>query len=234
MARVDVRAIRREQILDAMEPLVARQGWEQTTFAGICHAAGVSNRVLTYHFKDKEDLLFAVFERAVRRIRENLEPLLPDDVTMEEKLTCILSNGMAQHEKQQLFLLFLHLMAQATTHPEIAARLRDIFSTQRVHLTETIARDAAAGRICADDPETTAACIQSLMLGLMLGRTVLGIDVPSERVLAMMLAFLHHDPHSATANESPPRSFPYLIDEETTLLPSPLTVSPSSERTGTL
>lgn len=234
MARVDVRAIRREQILDAMEPLVARQGWEQTTFAGICRAAGVSNRVLTYHFKDKEDLLFAVFERAVRRIRENLEPLLPDDVTVEEKLTCIFTNGMAQPAKQQLFLLLLHLMGQATTHPEIAARLRDLFGTQRAHLTASVARDAAAGRICVDDPETTAACIQSLMLGLMLGRSVLGIDVPSERVLAMMLAFLHRDPHSATANESPPRSFPYLVDEkDTSLLASPLTLPPN-ERTGTI
>lgn len=66
--------MRREQILDAMEPLVARQGWEHTTFAEICRAAGISNRVLTYHFKDKDDLLFTVFARAVYHSRENLEP----------------------------------------------------------------------------------------------------------------------------------------------------------------
>ena len=52
MGRVDVHAIRREQILSAAERLLARKGWSKTTFADICKEAGISNGVLTYHFPE--------------------------------------------------------------------------------------------------------------------------------------------------------------------------------------
>ncbi len=204
MSRVDVRAVRREQILDAMEPLVARQGWEHTTFAEICRAAGISNRVLTYHFKDKDDLLFAVLERMVRRVRENFGPLLPKGTPVAERLAFMLGNAAISHEKQQLSLLFLHLMAQAATRPEIAARLHDFFRDQRTHLADDLARDAAAGRIRDDDPESAAALIQSLILGVMLNRAVFGITISPERTLAMMLAFLHTDPSRTSTQEECP------------------------------
>jgi AcrR family transcriptional regulator len=204
MPRLDVRAMRREQILDAMEPLVARRGWEHTTFAEICRAAGISNRVLTYHFKDKDDLLFAVFERTVHRVRENLEPLAPEGLPFAEKLAFMLGNAAVQHEKQQLSLLFLHLMAQAAVHPEIAARLHAVIGEIDARLAEELARDAAAGHIRDDgDPESAAALIHSVMLGVMLGRCVLGMAIPSERVLAMLLAFLHADPLRESACGSP-------------------------------
>ena len=193
MPRLDVRSMRREQILDATEPLVARQGWEHTTFAEICRAAGISNRVLTYHFKDKDDLLFAVFERAARRIRENLEPQMPTETPFVEKLAFILHDIAAQQEKRQLALLFLHLMAQAAVRPEIATRLHDFMREMHAHLGEEIAQDVAAGRVHAD-PESAAALIHSVMLGVTLSRCVLGLTISPERVLAMLLAFLHADP----------------------------------------
>jgi len=203
--------MRRAQILDALEPLVARRGWEHTTFAEICRAAGISNRVLTYHFKDKDDLLFAVFERAARRIRENLEPLMPEGTPFEERLAFTLHNAAVQHEKQQLSLLFLHLMAQAMVRPEIAVRMHDFFREMRARLAEEIARDAAAGHIRANDPEGAAALIQSVMLGVMLGRSVFGMTIPPERVLAMMLAFLHADPSCASDHKGKRRSAPERI-----------------------
>ena len=193
MSRLDVHSMRREQILDAMEPLVARQGWEHTTFAEICRAAGISNRVLTYHFKDKDDLLFAVFERAARRIRENLEPQMPAETSFVEKLAFMLRNTAAQQEKRQLSLLFLHLMAQAAVRPEIATRLHDFMREVHARLSEEIARDVAAGRIHAD-PESAAALIHSMMLGVTLSRCVYGMTMPPERVLTMLLTFLHADP----------------------------------------
>lgn len=193
MSRLDVRSMRREQILDAMEPLVARQGWEHTTFAEICRAAGISNRVLTYHFRDKDDLLFAVFERVARRIRENLEPQMPEETPFMEKLALMMHNPATQQEKRQRSLLFLHLMAQAAVRPEIATRLHEFMCDMHAYLREEIARDVAAGRIHAD-PESAAALIHSLMLGVTLSRCVFGMTIPPERVVTMLLAFLHADP----------------------------------------
>ena len=35
---------------------MAERGWQGTTFADICRVAGISNGVLTYHFKSKEEI----------------------------------------------------------------------------------------------------------------------------------------------------------------------------------
>jgi len=137
----------------------------------------------------------------VRRVRENLEPLLPEGTPFEERLASALGNVAVSHEKQQLSLLFLHLMAQAAVRPEIAARFHDFFHGQRARLTDDLVRDTAAGRIRDNDPESAAALIQSLMLGVMLSRSVFGIVIPPERVLAMMLAFLRADPCAPTRND---------------------------------
>ncbi len=204
MSRLDIHAMRREQILDAMEPLVARQGWEHTTFAEICRAAGVSNRVLTYHFKDKNDLLLAVFERAVQRFRENLEPGLPEECTIEEKLAYIMCNEAARQGRTQMTLLFLHLMAQAAVNPDMAARLKELFRDARGRLATTLARDSAAGRIRVDDPEIAATLIQTLILGSMFGRATLGIEIPPEHAYAMVLTYLRSDPTPHTVNGAAP------------------------------
>ena len=191
MPRIDVRFIRREQILDAMEPLVAEYGWEHTTFAEICKAAGVSNRVLTYHFRDKDDLLFAIFERALRRLRENFEPIRPEHVSIEEKLAFMFRGAPIEHERRQLMLLFVHLMAQATVRPDIAERMRQLFGAMRAHLVDGIRTANSEGRINDPDPDGTAAIFQCVMFGLMVSRAVLDIEPPADRMVAMMLGHLH-------------------------------------------
>jgi len=116
------------------------------TLAEICRAAGISNRVLTYHFKDKDNLLFAIFERVVRRVRKHFDPLLPEETPVAERLAFMLSYASVYHEKQRLSLLLLHLMAQAAG-PEIAARMYDFFREQR-----TRSADDRAG--CGSEPHS--------------------------------------------------------------------------------
>jgi len=63
---------RRSEILDAAEALYARKGWDALTVDQVARSARLSRALLYVYFRDKEDLLFAIGERALRLLRDRL------------------------------------------------------------------------------------------------------------------------------------------------------------------
>jgi AcrR family transcriptional regulator len=61
---------RRAEILDAAEALYANQGWDALTVDQVARSARLSRALVYVYFRDKEDLLFAIGERAMRLLRD--------------------------------------------------------------------------------------------------------------------------------------------------------------------
>jgi len=59
----DRRAKRREQLLDAGLELLGTRGWGATTMTAVCAEAGLTERYFYESFRDREELLVAVFDR---------------------------------------------------------------------------------------------------------------------------------------------------------------------------
>ena len=68
--REDEKERRRGEILDAAETLYADKGWEALTVDQVARSARLSRALVYVYFRDKEDLLFAIGERAMRRLLE--------------------------------------------------------------------------------------------------------------------------------------------------------------------
>jgi len=68
--RVEEKERRRAEILDAAEALYAEKGWESVTVDQVARGARLSRALVYVYFKDKEDLLFGVGERAMRVLRD--------------------------------------------------------------------------------------------------------------------------------------------------------------------
>jgi AcrR family transcriptional regulator len=62
----------RQQIMDAANQLFYHRGYNQTSFTDIAEAAGVPRGNFYYYFKTKDEILGAVIDRRVERIREML------------------------------------------------------------------------------------------------------------------------------------------------------------------
>lgn len=62
----------RQRILEVARDLFGSQGYSATTTTEIVQAAGVTRGALYHHFRDKQDLLRAVFERAEEEISERV------------------------------------------------------------------------------------------------------------------------------------------------------------------
>jgi TetR/AcrR family transcriptional regulator len=61
---------RRGEILDAAETLYAKKGWDALTVDQVARSARLSRALVYVYFRDKEDLLFAIGERAMRLLRD--------------------------------------------------------------------------------------------------------------------------------------------------------------------
>ena len=68
--RVEEKERRRAAILDAAEALYAKEGWDLVTVDQVARGARLSRALVYVYFKDKEEILFAIGERAMGLLRE--------------------------------------------------------------------------------------------------------------------------------------------------------------------
>src|SRR5262245_11664092 len=65
----DVAGRRREQIIEAAVAVIAEQGIQHLSLSAIETEAKMSRGQLTYYFRTKEDILLAVFDHLIQRMR---------------------------------------------------------------------------------------------------------------------------------------------------------------------
>jgi AcrR family transcriptional regulator len=76
---------RRAEILDAAEALYAEKGWDALTVDQVARSARLSRALVYVYFRDKEELLFAIGERAMRLLRDRfLETIAAHPLGMDQ------------------------------------------------------------------------------------------------------------------------------------------------------
>lgn len=64
---------RRSEILAAAEALYAKHGWDAVTMDQVARSARLSRALVYVYFRDKEDLLFAIGDRAMQLLKTRFE-----------------------------------------------------------------------------------------------------------------------------------------------------------------
>jgi TetR/AcrR family fatty acid metabolism transcriptional regulator len=83
--------VKRERILDAAVLEIARQGYYGTTVSTIAGRAGVADGTIYLYFKNKEDVLVSIFERAMQRFSDEARRIVEDGAGAEDKLRRIVA-----------------------------------------------------------------------------------------------------------------------------------------------
>lgn len=191
MARVDVHAIRREQIISAAERLLARKGWSKTTFADICREAGISNGVLTYHFKDKDEILLAVLQKVSLEFQDKNYPLLAESQSLPDKLTFFVRNNLLSTEEQREFcLLSLHLLSLATQHKEIGKWMQHTHDESVQQTRAAVEQAIEQGQIEQRDPSAVTAVLLMLLTGISVTNAVYDFHMPTEKLIDEVMTLI--------------------------------------------
>lgn len=160
---------RRRHIINVAAELFAAKGFERTTTAEICKAAGMSAGNLFHYFPNKRAIFHAVFEDDEHDGATKARRLAAAR-TADDPWTALLEtvDFLASPSTEPLVpALVMEAMVQAYRDPELEALLSSDNDEERSTVTTLLQNAAAAGQIdTALDPDDTAAWIMALIAAL--------------------------------------------------------------------
>ena len=118
---------KKQKTIQAAIELFAVQGYEKTSIAQICEAAKVSKGLVFHHFKNKDELLKAVFVRMaeiISDVGENASSL-SEDTSVKDKFNNLLEHIFLSmvNPEQKLFYQFDY---QVKCQPSMRLILKDL------------------------------------------------------------------------------------------------------------
>ncbi|MGW7535300.1 TetR/AcrR family transcriptional regulator [Amycolatopsis sp. NPDC054798] len=139
-------AVKKRAILDAAAGCFARNGFEKTSTADICRAAGISSGSLFHYFPSKRAVFTGIFEADTA----DNEELLAAAVEMAdpwEGVLAVVERMTAALVLPGVVRLILEAAAQAARDPEFNELIRSNDDLMRVGLVGLIERGVRTGRL---------------------------------------------------------------------------------------
>ena len=148
---------RRDQILDATEPLVEDAGFHALSMEAVSRAAGVTRPVVYGHFGDLPGLVNALLDRVTERALAQLEDVMPDRLPLESTRDALLAatrgylDAVRAHPHTWRLVLLPPEGAPESLRARVTAAREEIFA----RLEASLRRGFSSGR-GSPDPEITA------------------------------------------------------------------------------
>lgn len=118
----------RKQLVDAAREIFARDGFDLARLEDIAAAAGKTRGAFYAHFRDKEDLFFAIFEEDIIRDQERIREPLSAATSREQRVEVLVRHLASLIDDRQRMLLNLAFKAYAIRHPRRKKRFTDLIA----------------------------------------------------------------------------------------------------------
>lgn len=172
--RVDVATLRRDEIVEAAAEIISETGIQSLSLSEIETRTGMSRGQLTYYFPEKEQILVAVFDRMVTRMRqraleEGRDQPAESPREVKKRLRSITDMVVGGTPPVEFVVLQYTFLAQMRHRPDFRDRLAGLYEDWRSGL----ARDfQAVGRRSSPDRRSIACVFQALLHGLVMQSAV--------------------------------------------------------------
>lgn len=167
-------AARRAQILDAARRLFAANGFHATSMADVLRESELSAGAVYRYFAGKEDIIAAIAEEALARIRAAFEDD-DGDVPVGDLIERVFTVLDAQAEQDDVGRLALQVWAEAARTPALRERIFEAMTEARAALAARLARADEPGV----DPEATAKVVLALLPGYLHANVMIGDLTPA-------------------------------------------------------
>lgn len=193
----------REQLLDTAERLFCEKGVASTSLDDIARAAGMTRGAIYWHFRNKSDVLEAVYNRAVSPMKAMLEHLSSDPGEdplgqLKADAKAVLQQLATDARVQVIFDLMFRRFDGGCEFAQLLAREAENSRLCR-HQLETVLRAAVAqGQLPAHlDPAAAAILLDSCVFGLMhswLEERDFDLQAQAPWLIETLFAGLQHPP----------------------------------------
>jgi AcrR family transcriptional regulator len=163
-----VRDLRRAQIIRAARRIVAEEGLEALTFASLEKRLTFTRGVVTYHFKDKGEIVDAVLASAIEDIDASVTAAISSADDIGGKVAAMLASNVRGFTQQKeagriLFSFWSRLSADESARKLNAA----LHARYRDQSAKLLKKAQAAKVIRADvDPKGLATLLVGIVIGL--------------------------------------------------------------------
>jgi AcrR family transcriptional regulator len=161
-----IEEVRRKQVIETAIQAIASRGFAQTTLSDIAKMAGVSTGVITYHFKNKDELL----EQCVRTLFEAPNTFVTGRVDMQrsytEKLRVYIESNVEFMLKNRNHSIAMVQSFGALNAEEEKYR---ISSRQHTRIRNYLIRIVEGGKKHGEFRDVPSATIAQLVLGALEG-----------------------------------------------------------------
>ena len=120
----------REAILDATDLFLSRNGYKKMTIDDLAQAVGIGKGSVYLHFSSKEEIVLSHIDRIIDRLKDELNQIAAQDVSVEERLQKMLVTRVlfrfdsVQHYTQSLNDLL------AAVRPNLLVRRKHYFAQE--------------------------------------------------------------------------------------------------------
>ncbi|MGI5499491.1 TetR/AcrR family transcriptional regulator [Lentzea sp. CA-135723] len=170
---------RRAQIVKAAIATVAELDYAETSFKAIAARAGLSSTgLISYHFKNKQELVDVVFADILERFQGFVAARMGQGSAREELRAFLSANIAFLREHRDDMVAFLRIRAHsAVTDGGIA-------DSDHVELAGFLRRGQETGEFRVFDPEVMAVFVLAMRNGVVLRSGVLDLDVCERELIA--------------------------------------------------
>jgi AcrR family transcriptional regulator len=170
--KIDVK----EKIVDAALATFSKNGYDRTRMDDIAEAANVSKGTLYLYFKNKEELFYAISERNIRELKEQLSTLLTKGEDLISSAENFYENFRSNTSGTNVEKVFFEIIAESSRN----LKLRRMLYEQRIKMLDVVTTyldlQQEKGLIRKNsNTKTIASGLISLYNGLSLSK-ILGIN----------------------------------------------------------
>lgn len=170
--KIDVK----EKIVDAALATFSKNGYDRTRMDDIADVANVSKGTLYLYFKNKEELFYAISERNIRELKEQLSTLLTKSEDLISSAENFYENFRSNTSGTNVEKVFFEIIAESSRN----LKLRRMLYEQRIKMLDVVTiyldLQQEQGLIRKDsNTKAIASGLISLYNGLSLSK-VLGIN----------------------------------------------------------
>lgn len=160
---------RREEILAAIVRTVVEEGIDGLTVQRVADRAGVSQGLVMYYFKTRDEMIFSAWTAAVENVTQRIY-LGPDEPVGLQKLRAMFRVNFADRgEDTPPWSFWLNLWAKVSTTPDLQEKHEAISATRRAGFINIVQSAIDRGEI---RPEVDASLAGDLFYALLYGLAV--------------------------------------------------------------
>ncbi len=164
--KTDVSEERKHQILEAAKRAFSKRGIYKTRMSDIAESSGLSKGALYWYFDSKDAIILALLDKVFEPEIQELEALLDDPRTAEEKLMAYAErSGQDIIDMLRWMPLVYDFFALAFRQPAIKEAITRYYRKNLSLLEALIKQGIASGEFKTDSPLDTAITIGSVIEG---------------------------------------------------------------------